>query len=468
MAAWIRALLIVTIAAIALTTFFDYPSPQTGFTPGDICNVIISDEIGLGDDVSTEFGNELDYGDLCITKESVNIGGDSANTREIIFFNHKNKSFGPQTALTASEDYNNVVLEAKEGSIKAFYIFDNGIDLTKATADNPLEINFLGQNMRIWNFEDSSFTAVTGDSSLLFVGESQTVGGKRVTLQQISSDGKIAVDVSGQIEIISRGSTKKVNGLHITNQEAFYDSQNTASSFAEVSIGADTFLSVTDGDYYINTTQWRWDVGNLESADPTTTKIDLEFDGPYIGIENANEISGSFITFPENFLDIKFELTKEGYTTVEVDREDLNTGSSVIATTHFRANDNELRFGGKRLREAWIDTSGSLIYYEESGVIKSVSYGSSLGKIQDIDVTISGNTYTLDSPQSGDDVVFVFSGSSLSTTTWNGRNIKDADGKLITKHGAIIDDIDDDNLQFSVPENRVKAKVSISTSSNTN
>jgi len=50
-----------------------------------------------------------------------------------------------------------------------------------------------------------------------------------------------------------------------------------------------------------------------------------------------------------------------------------------------------------------------------------------------------------------------------STATWNGRNIKDADGKLITKHGIIIDDIDDDNIQFSVPENRVKAKVSINT-----
>ena len=463
MANWIRALLVVTIVATALTVFFDYPSPQTGFTPGDICTPIIINEIGLGDDISTEFGNELDYGDLCLTKESVNIGGDSSNTREIIFFNHKNKSFGPQTALTASEDYESVVLEAKEGSIKAFYIFDNGIDLTKATTDNPLEINFLGQNMRIWNIKDSSFTAVLGDSSLLFISESRIIDGKRVTLQQISSDGKIAVDVAGQIEVIARGSTKQVNGLHITNQEAFYDSQNTASSFAEVSIGKDTFLSVTDGDYYINTTQWRWDVGNLLSTDPTNTKIDLEFDGPYIGIENANEMFGQLFVFPKNFLEIKSELTKEDYTTVEVDKEDLNTGSSVIATTHFRANENELRFGGKRLREAWIDTSGSLVYYEENGALNSISYSNSLGKIQDIDVTISGSTYTLDSPLVGDDTAFAFSGSSLSTATWNGRNIKDADGKLITKHGIIIDDIDDDNIQFSVPENRVKAKVSINT-----
>mgnify|MGYP001600423721 CR=1 FL=1 len=467
MATWIRTLLVVTIVAITLATFFDYPSPQTGFTSGDICNAIKSYEIGLGDDISTEFGNELDYGDLCLTKENVNIGGNSANTREIIFFNHKNKSFGPQTALTASEDYSSVVLEAKEGSIKAFYIFDNGIDLTKATADNPLEIKFLGQNMRIWNIADSSFTAVLGDSSLLFIGESRIVEGKRVTLKQISSDGKIAVDVAGQIEIISRGSTKKVNNLHITNQEAFYDSQNTPSSFAEVSIGADTFLSVTDGNYYVNTTQWRWDVGNLASTDPTTTKTDLEFDGPYIGIENADEMFepvGSLFIFPKNFLNIKSGLTKESYTTIEVDREDLNTGSSVIATTHFRANENELRFGGKRLKEAWIDTSSSLIYYEESGTLKSASYsGSSLGKIQDIDVTISGSTYTLDSPLAGDDTAFAFSGSSLSTATWDGKNIKDADGKLITKHGLIIDDTDDDNIQFSVPENRVKAIVSIST-----
>lgn len=472
MAAWVRVLLIITIAALTLHTMFDYTGPQTGFAAGDPCNKILLYNIGLGDDVSTELGSELDRSDICLHQGSINIDGTSANTREFLVFNNRNKSFHAATALTSNDDYNEVMLEAQRGSIKLYYTFDNGIDLTKATKQNPAKITFLGKTFHIFNVQANQFSAFTGDSRLLKVGDVIDINEKQARLAQVGSNGAIIIDVDGQVAVIQRGGTQEINGVQVTNQESFYDSNNLLNNIAEVVIGEQSLRTIIDGEYYSNSNkEWRWNIGGLTSAIPTLTATDTEFSGPFIGVENEIEYLsdsdnppkiGECINLPESYINICLDgLSSKDYTNIDIniDTVDLTEagGGASEQAVHFKATNNKLKVSGTRTTEMWI-TSDNRLYYYSSGIKLGSFDGTNVGKIENLDLRKSGSTYTLLSSQANDNIAFTFSGSSLSTITWNERNIKSSDGLLITKHGINVKDINDDELSLSVPEGRSFAR----------
>ena len=480
MAAWIRILLVVTIAALTLHTMFNYAGPQTGFSAGDPCNKMLIYNIGLGDDVSTEFGSELSRSDICLYQGGINIQGASANTREFLVFNNRNKSFNAATALTSNDDYSEVVMEAERGSIKLYYTFDNGIDLTKATKQDPVKITFLGKKFNVFNVQANQFSAFSGDSKLLKVGDVIDVNGKQAKLAQVGSNGAIIVEVDGQLEVIQRSGTKEINGVQVTNQESFYDSNNLLNNIAEVVIGEQSLRTIVDGEYYSTSNQqWRWNIGGLTSATSTLTATDTEFSGPFIGIENEIEYSsdsdnppktGECINLPENYINICLDgLSSKSYTDVaiNIDTVDLTEagGGASEQAIHFKATNNKLRVSGTRTNEMWI-TSDNRLYYYSSGIKLGTFDGTNVGKIENLDLKKDGSTYTILSSQANDNVAFAFSGSSLSTITWNERNIKSSNGKLITKHGINVKDINDDELSLSVPESRLFARFKLISTAN--
>src|SRR3989344_2322940 len=364
------------------------------------CNKQIVEQVALGANLTSEFNDLIDRNDLCLHEGSVNVQGDDSDTREVLVLGQRARFIGPTTALLSSQEYTDAVLEVNEGSIKFYYIFDDSVDLTKASADSPLKINFLGRQWQITSVSNSSFTALAGQSYLLKLGDQVIINGKPVQLSRVSQNGAIIVDVAGVSELISRGNTENVNGIDVTNSESFYDSSNLFNNFAELVIGEKSLVGAKAGQPYPNEnlSGWVWNIGGLASGTSTSTSSSSEFTGPYIGIENNFEFNsedaqlkvGSCVGLPNNYVTICFDkLSVEKYVSLDVDVEtaDLSAagGGSSESTTHFTASGNGLRVGGTRTSEAWVNGAGA-VYYENNGV-QSAGTSTTIGTIEDLTIT---------------------------------------------------------------------------------
>ncbi|MBI2040606.1 MAG: hypothetical protein HYT16_00725 [DPANN group archaeon] len=449
----------------------------SGFAAEEPCSKTIIKEVGLGENLTSEFNDEIDRNDLCLHEGSVNVQGDDSDTREVLVLGQRGRFIGPTTALIGSQEYDDAVLEINGGTIKFYYVFDNSIDLTKVSLDSPLEINFLGRAWSITGVTNSSFSAISGDLYLLRIGDQLIYNGKAVQVLRVSQSGAIVVDVDGVTEVLSRSQTKSINGLEVTNRESFYDSSNLFNNFADVAVGVKTFVSAKAGQPYPgqNYSGWVWNIGGLASATSTSTSSASEFTGPYIGVENNFEFNsedaqlkaGSCVGLPNNYVVICFDrLTEEDYVSLAVDVEtaDLSAagGGGSESTTHFTASGNGLRVSGTRTKEAWV-TSDGRIYYERNGV-QSAGISTTIGSVEDLTITNAAGTFTIASPRQADNIMFSFSGSSLGTATWNGVNVINKDGRLITRQGVVVKA--GNRLKLLVPKDQIKAVMNITSLSN--
>ena len=148
----IAILLVVLLSLISIST-------MTGSATTAFCQTSEVRQVALGSNLNTEFDSEMSRNDVCLGEESVSVQGDDSDTKEILVLGHKSRFIGPATALTSADKYNSAVLEAEDGSVKLFYIFENSIDLTKASQDSPLKIRFMGKKYEITRVTDTSFTA---------------------------------------------------------------------------------------------------------------------------------------------------------------------------------------------------------------------------------------------------------------------------------------------------------------------
>ena len=202
------------------------------------------------------------------------------------------------TSLTSSDDDygTDVVMELAKKSIGYYYVFDESINVSKATSSDSLELDFLGKRLKITGASATQFTAQVGEEHFMKVGDSVTVEGKVVTLNNVGSGGAIVIDVDGEVETISSSSTETVNGVEINNDETFYDSNDVSQRSATLIIGTDATETYQDGDAYTgqdeNNPDWVWDIVALtnDSAtqiSTTATTGGLEVGtGPGLGILN--------------------------------------------------------------------------------------------------------------------------------------------------------------------------------------
>lgn len=233
------------------------------------------------------------------------------------------------TSLTSSEDdyETSVVMEVARDSIGYFYVFDEEIQLNKTTKANPLTMKFLGKTIKVTDIDSSSntkFTAYVGNEYFMDAGDTVTVDGKKVTLQNVGIGGAIVIDVDGTIETIPADSTEMVNGIEISNDETFYEDTKSERS-ASLIIGKAAQATYKDQDPYPgedkNNPDWVWKIGNLNTKTATTivTATDpmkFTLSGPYIGVENEfvmNDDSdnppqaGDCIDLPNKYMSICFD-----------------------------------------------------------------------------------------------------------------------------------------------------------------
>src|SRR3989344_348798 len=299
---------------------------QTGESKEDIpVDQGITNQTGIG------FDRSLEDDDISVLQDKqIAFKSSDYDIREVLLFGTASPSI--ETSLTSSDDdyKTDVVMETgNRNTIQYIYAFDDSINIGNATSTNPLTLKFLGKTLKIIGTDsDTKFTAYVGAEYFLNSGESVVVNGKKITLENVGSTGSIALNVDGVKEVISSANTETVNGIEITNDEAFYTSAGRDQTSASLVIGKDSSDTFSDGDYYPggdetcdnnNPTDpdcWLWTTGGLRTTGSTTIQENngtSQVVGTWLGIKNDFVINddtdnpqkaGDCLDLPNNYVSI--------------------------------------------------------------------------------------------------------------------------------------------------------------------
>lgn len=306
----------------------------------------VSEDIPLGSNIAAInlIDTELDDGDLeNLQDTTISFAGADYDISEVLTLSQKNNvsvvsSLGSAFVGSGIEDdyESNVYMEVgAQNAIRYFYKFDEAINVSKdVTTTNALKLKFLGKTLKLVSTDSSTpntkFTAYVGNEYFMNTGDSVVVNGKTIKLENVGSTGSVAVSVDGVPEIITSGNTETVNGVEITNDEAFYTSAGKDQTSASLVIGKDSSSSIKDGDYFPGGDEvcsnndskdvdcWRWVVSGLNSGKSSTVTAptngsDISTEGTILGIRNyfiVNDDSdnppgiGDCVALPNNFVSI--------------------------------------------------------------------------------------------------------------------------------------------------------------------
>jgi hypothetical protein len=170
-------------------------------------------------------------------------------------------------SLNASEDDygTGVYMEVASGALSYYYVFDEAINISTATSTDPLTIEFLGKTLKIISVDttltNTKFTAYVGDVYSMNIGDSVTVEGKTIVLENVGSTGSVRMTIDGTLYTVSGTQTR--GGIEITVQDYFY-ADALAERGATLIMGTQSSETYTDGDPYKK-------VDNICNDDPTDT-----------------------------------------------------------------------------------------------------------------------------------------------------------------------------------------------------
>ncbi|MBU4352723.1 MAG: hypothetical protein KKA65_00915 [Nanoarchaeota archaeon] len=221
------------------------------------------------------------------------------------------------TSLMSDDDYHrDVFFEMNKDVLKLAYKFDEFIDLTTATISDPLIIDFLGYNLKIFDVQDNQFSNLGGVEYLLNAGDSVEVLGKTVTLENVGSN-SAQISVDGVSQSISVGSTITIEGIDVYMLYVISRTELEESSAAFIA-GENIIQTYRDGDAFIgedlNDPNWVWDIRNL-AQNGTSMYADCNDanDNLILRIENDMALNddtddspgtGQCLDLPNNFLSI--------------------------------------------------------------------------------------------------------------------------------------------------------------------
>lgn len=281
----------------------------------------VPEEIPFGASIAgvTGFDSPLEDNDIDGLKDGTfSFNDENVDFRDMLVLGQAGKDVKVMTALTSSDDDygTDVVLETDRAAMKYYLVFDDKVDMSKASYSEPLEVDFLGKKLKIVDIDgDSKITAFAGTEYFLDVGDEVEVKGKTVILENVGESGQVVISVDGLRETIG-SSTESVNGVDVKVLETFYESTRSERS-ATLLIGDEAIETYTDGDAYIGEDEddpnWVWNIGNLDEQGPTEVNDNAEFNGPYLGVENSfvwNDDSdkpkgvGECIDLPNNYIKI--------------------------------------------------------------------------------------------------------------------------------------------------------------------
>jgi hypothetical protein len=247
------------------------------------------------------------------------------------------------------EDFgSNSYLGTTSASVDSFgyhFVFDDDVSALEdsaasaVTADDSLTIPFLGSSIELTDIQDDdtiSFNLAT--SIALYAGESATVNGKVITLENVGTS-NIVVDVDGVSDIVSDSSTETVNGIKI-KVDAIFDADNLNERYARILAGDDISQTVTDGDVFelfglsddSDENPWVWDIDTSSMSTEATIGVTWAQQSNELGDDFPPYAMGEKLSLPNDYGYVVFDsYTSDDYTTYTVhfdESKTINDGST--------------------------------------------------------------------------------------------------------------------------------------------
>jgi len=245
------------------------------------------------DDVDTLFDGEI----------NIDVGSDKNYDvhEKIVFTDGASVETGLTTASPAEDFGTTTFLELGKDSIKYQYVFDDLLDtdnwLTNATTSSPIDISILGHDLEITGGTNTSLTVNMATEYFMKVGETVTVAGKNVLLEEVGS-ASVVVTVDGVTDVVDTN-TKTVNGIKLKG-ESFFNKDEVGAGSATISIGEDVSKTYKNNDEFIGEDEddpnWVWELKSLQTNKPLINIswdqiVDDSDDTHLISVENGESIS---------------------------------------------------------------------------------------------------------------------------------------------------------------------------------
>lgn len=279
------------------------------------------------------------------------------------------------------------------GAVEYRYVFEDTIDISDVSEDEPITINFLGVDVEIVEVTDDSFTIRHGSEYSMLEGDVVTVDEKAVKLRMVSENDKVSVLVDGVSETIEVGESDVVNGLDVYVDGIMLDDDGPDEATLIIGSG-DVDVTVEVGDEIVEDAEdWVYTMsvngGELEYLGVMYDVKSDELDDEY-----APMALGSSVMLPNDFAEVMFsEVSGVDYMTVELDFYEF--GSSDVDTLRVKIDSDDLIVGNEELDTAHFD--GTNVYYKNEDNDEEVFNGvmTIVNDEAEFDLTWDGSVFTI-------------------------------------------------------------------------
>ncbi len=298
-----------------------------------------NEEVDLNESLSNEWTNPLDDNDLAgFIDTTVEVDDTDYDVKEEL-------SFTSDAIIVSGfndEDYgSDIVLETSdEGAIIYNYTFEDIINFSQITSDNPLEITFMGVDLEITDLDENDITLSMATEYYLVNGESVTVSGKTVVLDGVG-ESSVRVKVDGVTGTVGEGNTETINDIKVELEDgAIFYVDDASERSATLNVGEETTKSYNEGDGIVplgepeddNEAKWVWEIsGNSSHLSGLAALYNVQADD---ADEDVIALGESLVS-PNNYFSIELaSATIDSYSDFSISFDDdmefdIETGGEV-------------------------------------------------------------------------------------------------------------------------------------------
>jgi len=259
----------------------------------------------------------------------------------------------------------NVYMTVPEGAIEYKFEFEDDLNTSEITDEETLEFNFLGKEVEISAWDNDEITIFMGTEMLVDEGEIVEFESYKIVLISVTDNSVYlsVEDSSGELEtkIIDEDKTRTVNGLKIRVDDVF---SSGTKSFAELVVGNDLHLEVTDGEEYEEDSIWNWkisanSIGIVLNEDFTEVDSDGDEDFPAVGV-------GEKLCLPNEYVCVLFNGI------VEVDSEEYTFELDTKKTLEYVRVEGSFQSGIENYDRIYINISNQKFYDKDFDEITDI------------------------------------------------------------------------------------------------
>lgn len=439
----------------------------------EVVEAEIIDDLELGDFV--EFN--LDDNDLSkLIDSEIDFNGDDYDVHEE-FIGHDSlviaiNGYGYDEEFSG-EPY---LITTDEGALEYRYVFDDVINMTEIGNDEPLEIVFLGEPMKIVYADANELKVEFGVELLLNLNEPYEYENINLVLFGVGDD-EAYITYNGVTKSIDEGQTKDVGGLDVKVLEVFAsDIGNVA--FAKVVIGSEVEKTLESNDEYLKDEKFKFVIESTgDDLEALVILYDVksdELDDDYLPLA-----LGESILFPNDFLTLEFaELTTVDYVDFEVYFDEFDAEDDLVSDENgvvLEAGKAIIEIDNEEFEEIYFMDSG--IYYlneDNDFTLATDSEAIIVNDDYESKIWFNGNKLVFEDT-SGKlklDVDFdnlrlglLEEDAETNDVTYLGNGFGTMDYDLLLGSGVIVLDVENnaenDEVKFKVPSEVVEAVVTV-------